>query len=141
MAVRHRYTLMCETVIRGEDGKLSLINIFQNIELAQFPGGMSRFSFVVGLDAEPGETVEITIEPPGKKPALLTMPHEVQGERRHQGRFHQGQFQLVGEVLQAVFLTPGVYHIVVRSGGRIVDRYPFGVVKTDRPKETSDGTA
>jgi hypothetical protein len=125
-------------VIRDESGKLSLINVFQNIELAGFPGGMARLCLVVGLDADPGDTLQISIEPPGKNSPLLQMDYQVEESDRPRKKFQQAIFQLVGEARPAVFSIPGVYHVVIRTQGRTVYRHPFGVLPMDIPQETSD---
>ena len=139
MAVKHRNTHLCELVIRDESGKLSLINIFDNIQIEQFPGGLARMYLVVVLDADPGETVEVSVEGPRKNSVVAQMECPVEGDPRPRKEFQQRLFQLVAEVRGAIFHTPGVYQVVVRSGGRVLDRHPFGVVQATRPEESVDG--
>jgi hypothetical protein len=96
---------------------------------------------VVALDADPGEVVTVTVEAPGKRPSLLQLEGPAARTPVPRKRFIQAAYQMVVEANPAIFPVPGVYHVVVRHGGRVLDRYAFGVVKAGEAEGNNDGNS
>jgi len=58
------YFLLCESVIRDADGKLTIVNIFDILNVADFPGVPSKFALVFGafLDDSDLKGKEVTFD-------------------------------------------------------------------------------
>ena len=63
MSIQHLYTLTCIYTIEGKDGKVSFIDVFQNVRLMSIPGPMIM-SLAVGLAGDNDDTFSIVVEDP-----------------------------------------------------------------------------
>jgi hypothetical protein len=140
MAIRHNYTLLCENVIRDVSGKLSFINVFQNVELEQTPGILAHMFVAVNLVGDPGDTYQISLDPPGKNPPLTPSPvEETVGELVGEARqYQQASTYTIFGIGAVLFVVPGVYHITLRSKGKVIHRQPFGVYTRPRTDEATN---
>jgi len=139
MAIRHLYTVLCDYLITHADGRTSAAGIFHNVEVRDFPAGKDPMGVVVAFAGDGGEPYEVALEGPGgfrQGMAEGTLEHPAE-LREHQ----QWAVVLAVTASPAIFPSPGVYRIVVRSGGVEIHAHPFGVLRRRTPDEEggSDG--
>jgi uncharacterized protein DUF6941 len=125
---KHIYTIICETLIADKDDRFSFINVIGNIKLNKLPGALSTLAIVSCFRASPGELISISIEDPGRKPLFRTQDEEVKVIPLYRDNPIAIKSTQVAIVLNpAGFHSEGVHHIVLRVGGRVLHREPFGV--------------
>jgi hypothetical protein len=141
MAIRHNFTVLCENVLRDVTGKLSLVSIFQNIEVPGFPGTMGRLYLVISLTGELGESYCVAVEPPLGGEPLVQAEDQFDPPYRQQRPEEQGTDanELILEWRQPIFPTEGVYHVVVTAEGREIHRHPFAVLAPKAENVTGNG--
>lgn len=138
MAIHHYYTILCEHLIRADDGKLSCIGLYHNIHRPSFPGQF-RLKVVVGFVGAAGDDYAVTLEgPEGFAPIEIARDEvgpQPQGDIPHR----HAVMNLVADT-QVGLPRPGSYAIVLRSGEVIANRCEFGVIHVGgEGKEASDG--
>jgi hypothetical protein len=74
-ALSLRTLLLCDHALTGQDGKISAIGIFAQINVTRLPAVHPRLFIVAVLDAEPG-THDLTLQviSPGGAPVLQRQP-------------------------------------------------------------------
>jgi hypothetical protein len=141
MAIRHNFTILCENVLRDVTGKLSLVSMFQDIEVPQFPGTIGRLYLVISLTGGLGERYRVAVEPPQGGEPLVQAEDQVDPPNRQRKPEEEGTNtnQLILEWRQAIFPAEGVYHVVVTAEGREIHRHPFAVLTPAAENATGNG--
>ena len=139
MAIRHHYTILCEMVIHDDQDRFSYINVFQNVEVARIPVAAASLFVAVSVSGDSGDAVEVAIQDPNRKD-IVTSPEQVLpaapvGRSPHA----QTSSQVVLRLQPIVFEREGVYSVLVRSRGKVVDRTRFGVFTGERTDDGSSG--
>ena len=130
MALKHRYTVLCDYVLRGQDGKLALVGTFENVWLREFPGSIPRMFIVVSFTGRPGDKYKIELEGPGQK-SIATLTEDELGPAKPSNDFEVSSTTFIVDAQNAPFEKPGMYAIVLRGDKRLVHRLTFGVVKRE----------
>jgi hypothetical protein len=123
MAIRHTATVVCDYLIKADDGRHTLVGIFRNIHVAQFPAVKDPLGIYVEFTGTPGDEFEIVLASPGSSETLFK---GTVGTPKLQ-RFEQATSHFSAVAKPAVFKKPGVYRIILKSKGRTVHSHPFGV--------------
>lgn len=127
MAIRHLYTILCDYLVVGQDGRPTAAGIFHNIEFDQLPGARSFLGIVVGLMGEDGDVFRVTLDDPDGEcmAELATSAVEKPTDlREHQ----QWAYTATGLAAPAVFPKAGVYSVCIWEGREKIHAYPFGVL-------------
>lgn len=132
MAITHISTILCDYLIRADNGRNTYAGVFKNIA-GKMPLRKGPFGVGIEFKGNPGDPFKVTIEGNGIN-VLLTEgvidPEPIVSE------FHQLSLTISGEIgLQ--FETPGVFEVILYSGDEIVHRTAYGVVLKE--DETNDG--
>ena len=137
MAIKHHAVLLCDYLIRADSGRFTLAGVFQNIQASQIPAAKDPVGVYVQFVGDAGDPYEIALlRPDGEESVLergeVTPPKDLVESQ-------QWSVTVVA-VASVVFASPGVYAIVLRSGGAEIHRYQFGVLpppsaKTSGPQE------
>lgn len=65
---------LCDLAIIDNKGKLSLIGIFDQLHVNEFPGGITRGFFVASIVGKPKTAYEVQLEVEHNKEILTSMP-------------------------------------------------------------------
>jgi hypothetical protein len=141
MAMRHEYTLLCESILYGPEGLFTVYNIFNNIVLNEFPGSVDRMYVVVGVTSEPGDRMEITIGSAQEEEALFRAEAEVPQRSDPLQPFEQERRMLFFDAATVEYPRPGIYYVVARSDNLILHRQPFGVLQAVEREEAADDSS
>lgn len=126
--VRHLYSLMCEMLVFGQDKRLSMINVIANIRLPKVPAGIQTLGFVCNFIAPVGDKFIVSVEDPKRVALLKTDEAPVEPSDISQQAPHIIKSTNVGLLAgPLIFRSEGIHHIVLRVGGRVIHREPFGV--------------
>jgi hypothetical protein len=136
MAIRHLYTAVCESVIEGNDGRISLIGIFHNLQARSEESVATTMAVVVALTGDDGDPYSVDVE--GPDGFILHLGDDVVEVPSPLGEHRQWAVALVVRARPAVFPKPGVYRVVLRSKGEEVHSYPFGVLQMRVPPEEGE---
>lgn len=124
MAIRHHSTKLCDYLIQATDGKFTLAGTFLNVQAPSFPFGRP-IGVQVELAGETGDAFKVILEGPDAGDVSVVLAEgmlQVPPTRE----FEQWTATVVGQ-MGINFAAPGVYHVILKSGERIVHDYPFGV--------------
>jgi hypothetical protein len=130
MAIRHIATLLCDYLIRSDDGRYTLVGLFKNIEArpgAKLPIIKSPMGIYVEFLAEGGESVEVILKGPGKFSHQLFQSHLAVPETTLL-RYQQRSASIGITAQPAAFEREGVYSIVLKSGNKTIHTHRFGVI-------------
>jgi hypothetical protein len=127
MAIRHNSTLLCEFVIQDANGRFSFINVVDNVRLPSIPGGLVSLNVAVNVTGEVGEEFSITIRDPKSKVLGRVAGQIKESDRVPASRYSQTSTTAILQIQPAVFHVEGVYHVVVKSGTKVLKRKAFGV--------------
>jgi len=137
MAIRHLYTVVCDYVVVGQDGRATAVGILHNIEFAQFPATKSLLGLVVGLVGDDGDEFRVALEGPDER-SIAEVSKGTIAAPRDLRENQQWGFTVAGAVTPVVFAAPGIYAVTVWEGARMVHRYPFGVLSGEPSQEVGD---
>jgi hypothetical protein len=117
-----RLGVLCDHALIGQDGKLSLIGIFDHIGVTQLPAQHPRFFVVVVLQ---GSAVEPQVEMELISPNGTTMMHEA--IPIDPMAISQGSGNLIAEVNMLSLDQPGTFQFRLSGGGRVLGVVPLHV--------------
>jgi hypothetical protein len=129
MAIRHLYTVLCEYVTVGRDGRPTAAGIFHNVEVGSFPA-TRRLGLLIGFGGDEGDPFRITLDGPDGQTIEELGKDAIdapQALREHE----QWTFHAAGVADAATFGAPGVYGISLWDGDQRVHTYPFGVLERE----------
>ncbi len=108
--------LLCDYALTSQDGKLSVLGIFGNINFPTLPNAYPRFFvvIVVALDRGPHEVRIGILDPMGQQ--LLPEPPQVQVEVEVPG----ADTNLVVDFNNLPFNRPGIHQVQLLLDGRLV---------------------
>ncbi|HXT34412.1 MAG TPA: hypothetical protein VN837_02435 [Chloroflexota bacterium] len=114
--------ILCDHALIGQDGKLSLIGIFDHIGVSQLPAQHPRFFVVVVLQGSSHEQqVEMEfVAPDGRSLMREAIPIDPQAVA-------QGNGKLLAEINMLVLDQPGTFEFRVSGGGRQLGNIPLHV--------------
>ncbi|MGV3723307.1 MAG: DUF6941 family protein [Actinomycetota bacterium] len=126
MAFRHIASVVCDYLIRADNGRFTLAGIFKNIEASQFPAIKDPMGIYVEFSAEPGDAYEILLQ--GPKGFSVSVRQETVGSAPPLVPYQQWSCVTVATARPAIFPDPGIYYIVLKGNGRTIHRHAFGVI-------------
>jgi hypothetical protein len=106
--------------------RTSLINVVRNVALKEVPGGIIIF-VVTSFEGGDGSNFNISIDGPRQKEIFTTGEQPIQSEPSPESKFIQMSKTMVVRLAPIIFKREGIYHIVLRIGGKVIHREPFGV--------------
>lgn len=139
MAVRHLYTHVSEYFVRDVDGRISFINIINNVTLDGIPGALTNLCIGVGFTGGEGQTFSVCLEDPKKKKIFrsdetpVPSPSSVPSNERM-----RSVTNAVFVIGPAVFPVEGTYHVVFRVGNKVIHREPIPVVSVATTEESEE---
>ena len=128
MAIRHLYTMLCEYVTVGRDGRPTAAGIVANIEVAEFPAARDRLGLLVGFTGDNGDRFRITLDGPDGRPIKELAQGTIDSPEALR-RDEQWTTYAAGVAEPAGFDAPGLYGITLWDGEQRVHTYPFGVLQ------------
>lgn len=125
MAIRHTATVLCEQLIRSDEQRFTLVNIFRNIHVKKFPAVKDPMGIYVEFSGEEGDPFQILLK--GPKRYLLTLQEDTIGVKPP-SKPHQ-QASTISAIIAspAVFPHPGVYSVVLKSKDKTIHSHTFGI--------------
>jgi hypothetical protein len=121
-----RLGVLCDHAMVGQDGKLSLIGIFDHIGVLQLPAQHPRFFVVSVLQGEaPGDQVEMELAAPDGK-ILMRESIGIDPEA-----IAQGSGNLIAEVTMLPLEQSGRYEFRMHAKGRALGVIPLTVDMVD----------
>ena len=128
LKAEHIFSLICETLIAGQDGRFSFINVIANVRLPKIPYALGSLGIVVSFQASPGDVFDLAVEDPKRKSLFRTGDAIVEDQEMYQKFPNMVRATQVGIIAAPMkFTHEGIHHIVLRVSGRVVHREPFGV--------------
>ena len=121
--VELRSLLLCDYAITGQDGKVSAIGLFSQINVSRLPTSYGRLFIVAVLEADPGQhqlTLQV-ISPDGQ--ALLARPPQMRLDVPPNATTANIVADLKGLQLKEI----GRHRIELRAGDRPLGSTPFTV--------------
>lgn len=115
--------LLCDYALRSQDGKLSIIGIFSQINVAEIPGSSPPFFVVISLNLDAGtHDVEFgVVDPMGQQ--VLAEPPRFDVEVEVAGADTDLLLQFNGLPLA----RPGIYQVQLFVDGMLVHSVPVNV--------------
>lgn len=113
MSISLKNVAICENVIVGFDGKISLINMFSEVSAKDFPALIPKVTLLISITGDNGphsETVEI-LSQDGKVFASVTDKADIQGP---------GGNNFVANFVNVQFPLEGQYWIKVTVDGQVI---------------------
>ncbi len=118
-----RALLLCDHALTGQDGKISAIGIFGQINVARLPAVHPRLFIVAVLDAEPGKhDLSLQVVSPGGVPLLERPPQlhmEVPGGT--------STANIVADLNGLEVRELGRHEVELREGDRLLGSTPLTV--------------
>jgi hypothetical protein len=115
--------LLCDYAITAQDGKLSAIGIFSQINVARLPAAHGRCFIVAILEASPGpHELTIQVVSPTGKPTLQQAPR-----LRIEVPATATSANIVAELKGMRIEEIGRHRVEVRAGDQILGTSPFTV--------------
>lgn len=124
------YSIMCDAVARGPEGKMTLYGIFDRIVAREIPTAHASFTIVTAWQSGDREyKMQIRIlDPHGKQISKSPeMPFKLRGEF--------AKSEIVAVFNNMMFEKSGTYLVQVFLHSEIKMEYPFFVIQTKSPKE------
>jgi hypothetical protein len=115
--------LLCDYALTAQDGKISAVGVFSQINVARLPAAHGRCFIVAILEADPGPH-ELTIQviSPSGKPSLQQAPR-----LRIEVPQSATSANIVAELKGMRIEEIGRHRIEVRAGDRVLGSSPFTV--------------
>ena len=122
-AVQLHTLLLCDYALTAQDGKISAVGVFSQINVGRLPATHGRCFIVAILEAEPG-THELTFQvvSPTGKPTLQQAPR-----LRIEVPPNATSANIVADLKGMRLEEIGRYRIEVRAGDQILGTSPFTV--------------
>jgi hypothetical protein len=115
--------LLCDYALTAQDGKISAVGVFSQINVARLPATHGRCFIVAILDASPGpHELTIQVVAPSGRPSLQQAPR-LQIQVPPAATSANIVAELKGMRLEEI----GRYRIEVRAGDRVLGTSPFAV--------------
>ncbi len=121
--------LLCDYALTSEDGKLSVMGIFSNINFPSIPNAVPRFFVVIILTLDAGmHPLRFGIlDPSGQQ--MLPDPPSVDVQVEVPG----ADTNLVVDFNNLTFSRPGIYQVQLYLEGRLVHTMPLNVQSLAQP--------
>lgn len=115
--------LLCDHAITAQDGKVSAIGLFSQINVARLPTTYARLFIVAVLEADPGEhQVSLQVAAPGGQPLLQRPP-----QMRLNVPPNASTANIVAELKGLQLRELGQHRVELRAGARMLGSTPFTV--------------
>jgi hypothetical protein len=115
--------LLCDYALTAQDGKISAIGVFSQINVGRMPAVHGRCFIVAVLEAQPGtHDVTITVVAPSGKTSLERAPR-----LRIEVPPNATTANIVADIKGMRLEEIGRYRIEVRAGDRLLGSTPFQV--------------
>ncbi len=115
--------LLCDHAITAQDGKVSAIGLFSQINVTRLPTSYGRLFIVAVLEADAGEhRVTLQVVTPGGEPVLGRPP-----QMRLQVPPNATTANIVAELKGLQLKELGRHRIELRAGDRVLGSTPFNV--------------
>ena len=115
--------LLCDHAITAQDGKVSAIGLFSQINVTRLPTTYGRLFIVAVLEADPGEhNVTLQVISPDGQPLLQRPP-----QMRMQVPPNATTANIVAELKGLQLKELGRHRIELRAGDRVLGSTPFAV--------------
>jgi hypothetical protein len=115
--------LLCDYALTAQDGKISAVGVFSQINVARLPAAHGRCFIVAILEASPGpHELTIQVVAPSGKPSLQQAPR-----LRIEVPPSATSANIVAELKGMRIEEIGRHRIEVRAGDRVLGSSPFTV--------------
>jgi hypothetical protein len=115
--------LLCDYALTAQDGKISAVGIFSQINVARLPAAHGRCFIVAILEASPGaHELTLQVVAPSGKPSLQQAP-----KLRIQVPPSATSANIVAELKGMRIEEIGRHRIEIRAGDRVLGSSPFTV--------------
>jgi len=124
------YSIMCDAIARGPEGKMTLYGIFDRIVARKMPTTHRSLTIVTTWQSGDREyKMRIRILDPKGKQIFKTpeMPFKLRGKF--------AKSEMVVELNNMRFERPGIYLIQVLLNSEVKTEYPLSVMQIKSPKE------
>ncbi len=121
--IKLNFIHVCENAIIANDGKISVIGVFNKIRVEGLPAAHPRFSIVTNISGPVGvhkETIKI-LSPKGETIAQSEKDVEIKGEGY--------VANLITDLINVVFPIEGKYKIAIFVDGNLIDDQGFIVIR------------
>jgi hypothetical protein len=115
--------LLCDYALTAQDGKISAIGVFSQINVARLPAAHGRCFIVAILEASPGpHELTLQVVAPSGKPSLQQAPR-----LRIQVPPSATSANIVAELKGMRIEEIGRHRVEIRAGDRVLGSSPFTV--------------
>jgi hypothetical protein len=115
--------LLCDYALTAQDGKISAVGVFSQINVARLPASHGRCFIVAILEASPGQhELSLQVVAPSGKPTLQQAPR-----LRIQVPPTATSANIVAELKGMRLEEIGRHRIEIREGDRVLGSSPFTV--------------
>jgi hypothetical protein len=128
MGIVHNYTIVCDTAIPSQDGRLSLINIFENVRVAKLPAILPRLTVVSNLSGAGGQDITVQVVAPNGRDVLVRADERFKPDPPAEQPYQVFSGNLLLETSPVPLSEAGVYHVEVRQGNDVISAKPFSVI-------------
>ncbi len=119
---------LCDYATISREGKLSIMGIFDELRVQQFPGGIARAFFVATLKGEPDTTYSLNIKTELGKKILSSVTIENRTSL-------SGKNNIIIELLNLGFEKEGEYHFTIYQGDKEVGSTNLKVMTAQQPNQ------
>lgn len=119
----------CDYALMSQDNKMSLIGIFDEVQIVQFPGGISRAFWATKFVGEPNTTYQITFTAEHNDKQLFT-PIKVDIKTGS-----SGMHNMFLDMVNMGFPEPGKYEFYVMHGKDKIGVTSLQVLQYKKPDQ------
>jgi len=130
MKLQTEIITLCDYATVSREGKLSIIGIFDELSLKQFPGGITRAFFVAVLTGEPETDYELVIQTSMGGKQINKMPLTIHTSPN-------GKSNIILELVNMGFEMPGKYEFFITQGIDLIGKMVLHVeqIQQEKPVE------
>jgi hypothetical protein len=116
MKVKAEIITLCDYALVSQEGKLSLIGVFDEVRVAKLPGGISRAFFVAAVKGDPRTEYGFTIKAENTTDkAEIIKPLEVKVKTGYNGKSN-----IIVQMINLAFNKQGEYRFSLLSNNEII---------------------
>lgn len=116
MRVKAEIIALCDYALISQEGKLSVVGVFDEVRLTQIPGGISRAFFVAIIKGEAQTDYNFTLKAENVTDKIeILKPLEIKVKTGYNGKSN-----ILVQLINLTFNKPGEYRFSILSNNEIV---------------------
>ncbi|KKP59705.1 MAG: hypothetical protein UR54_C0025G0012 [Candidatus Roizmanbacteria bacterium GW2011_GWA2_34_18] len=116
MKVKAEIITLCDYALISQEGKLSVIGVFDEVRVMQIPGGVARAFFVATIKGEPQTNYSFILKAENENDkSEILKPLEIKVKTGYNGKSN-----ILVQLINLIFNKPGEYRFSILSNDEII---------------------